>query len=81
VAHDRCFPVNTTLERESNLYQLNYLSLMIHTSAKAAQVGGLVDLDGYNFINDSTFTLKLIKIPPLEDSVISINIVILLKIN
>jgi hypothetical protein len=47
MVHDRCFPVNATLEAESNLYQLNYLSLPIHTSANAAHARGRVDLAGY----------------------------------
>jgi hypothetical protein len=42
-----CFPVNVTLETESNLYQLSYLFLPIHTSAVTAQAGVRVDLNGY----------------------------------
>jgi hypothetical protein len=42
-----CSPVNATLEAESDLYQLSYPSLPIHTSANAAQAGGQVDRDGY----------------------------------
>jgi hypothetical protein len=43
-----CFPVNATLKSESDLYQLSYLSLPIHTSANAAQAGGRVELTGYS---------------------------------
>jgi hypothetical protein len=46
--HGRRFSVNATLETESNLYQLSYLSLPIHTSVNAAQAGGRVHLDAYN---------------------------------
>lgn len=37
-----CFPINVTLEAESDLYQLSYQSLPIHISAKAIQAGGQV---------------------------------------
>jgi hypothetical protein len=47
-----CFPVNATLEAESDLYQLSYLSLPIHISAKAIQAGGPVDLDGYKLMHN-----------------------------
>jgi hypothetical protein len=40
VDHDRCFPVNATLDTESNIYQPSYLFSLIHTSAIAAQTGG-----------------------------------------
>jgi hypothetical protein len=50
MVHDRCLPVNATLETEPKLCQLICLSLPIHTSANAAQAGGRVDLDGYRSI-------------------------------
>jgi hypothetical protein len=46
VVHDRCGSP-FILETESNLYQLSYLSLPIHTSAKAARARGRVHLVGY----------------------------------
>jgi hypothetical protein len=48
-----CFSVNAALETESNLYQLSYLYLPIHTSANSAQAEGRVDLAGYKFVPSS----------------------------
>jgi hypothetical protein len=51
MVHDRCVSPLMRPLRQSNLYQLSYLSLPIHTSANAAQAGGWVVLAGYNIDN------------------------------
>jgi hypothetical protein len=52
-----CFPVNVTLESESDLQKLSCLSLPIHTSANAASVGDRVDLDDYSLLGETTVFL------------------------
>jgi hypothetical protein len=56
-----CFLINATLVTESKLYRLSCLSLPIHTSAKAIQAGGRVNLDGYIMLSVSYVHQILIK--------------------
>jgi hypothetical protein len=42
-----CFPVNETLQTESNLYHLSCLSLPTYTSGNSAQAGGRAEFNGY----------------------------------